>query len=909
MNGNDLKKRFKQLVTWSVLIALVLCHNPQTMKTVLAIESETLEHETLEHETLENETLEHETLENETKTEVFLENTSIVTPVMVGDEQQSRLKTGEGTSTEGAEQYYYEIICNPNGGKFEEFEDSQQKTMIVPLQEKKVEITVLPPKVKRDGFIFQEWTGGFSGVTVSSNSNGLTTITSSPDIWYENTCTLELEAQWEKINYTINVEYELEEDESILGSGNAIQLNVEYGQTSAVVTLAEASKEGYFFTGWQLKDNSTLYSAGEQTLIWSWDSLSWTTNNKNYVATLSLIPQFKKINYTINVDYELKEDESILGSGNAIQLNVEYGQTSAVVTLAEASKEGYFFTGWQLEDNLNIYSAGTQIFEWNWDSLQWDENNSTTLELYPMFAKAKSITVVYDYGYEVESISKTQSQQTQNEESWTLFLPMPADRIGYNFVGWLYNEMMYEGEEAVELKYTEYDGKTVTFTAQWEEIYTINIEYVLNEDESILNSENPIKLNVKYGQESDKVMLVEPEKKGYFFTGWQLADNSNTYSAGEQILTWNWDNLKWNENNSTTLYLFPKFEKAKSITVVYDYGYDDLTATEIATQQNIEEESFAFCYLYPLVRNGYKFIGWLYNGKVYQSEEEIVIPYAEEDIEVTITAQWEKKKYILNLECMLGEDESLPDSDNLIQIEVEYQQESVIITLPKAVRKGYFCVGWELGDNQYSVGEQTFTGIWNMVEWNENNFATLELYPVFEQAKSINIIYDYGYENKTKTVLIKQEDFNVQDCTFPLLEAPTREGYQFLGWEITKETNAAQTQLTFLETTQTTTEPKKTFPTLQLSVPQPQTIDLQIVKESNKLYQAGDIYETTFDIKEITFTAIWEKGYGSGTFSLSPGTPYNLATGTWKVNNDETVYQGNITFYVPSEGEYTFSEN
>ena len=42
MNGNDLKKRFKQLVTWSVLIALVLCHNPQTMKTVLAIESETL---------------------------------------------------------------------------------------------------------------------------------------------------------------------------------------------------------------------------------------------------------------------------------------------------------------------------------------------------------------------------------------------------------------------------------------------------------------------------------------------------------------------------------------------------------------------------------------------------------------------------------------------------------------------------------------------------------------------------------------------------------------------------------------------------------------------------------------------------------------------------------------------------
>lgn len=39
---------------------------------------------------------------------------------------------------------------------------------------------------------------------------------------------------------------------------------------------------------------------------------------------------------------------------------------------------------------------------------------------------------------------------------------------------------------------------------------------------------------------------------------------------------------------------------------------------------------------------------------------------------------------------------------------------------------------------------------------------------------------------------------------------------------------------------------------------------------------------------------------------LIPGNAYKLGDGTWKVSDDETAYNGNITFYVDTEGSYMF---
>lgn len=45
----------------------------------------------------------------------------------------------------------------------------------------------------------------------------------------------------------------------------------------------------------------------------------------------------------------------------------------------------------------------------------------------------------------------------------------------------------------------------------------------------------------------------------------------------------------------------------------------------------------------------------------------------------------------------------------------------------------------------------------------------------------------------------------------------------------------------------------------------------------------------------------------SGKVSLKSGIAYSLGSGKWKVSGDDTVYNGNITFYVSEDGEYEFT--
>lgn len=45
---------------------------------------------------------------------------------------------------------------------------------------------------------------------------------------------------------------------------------------------------------------------------------------------------------------------------------------------------------------------------------------------------------------------------------------------------------------------------------------------------------------------------------------------------------------------------------------------------------------------------------------------------------------------------------------------------------------------------------------------------------------------------------------------------------------------------------------------------------------------------------------------GSGTYSLKANTPYKLGGGNWSVQGSKTVYRGGSTFYVKTDGDYTF---
>ena len=47
---------------------------------------------------------------------------------------------------------------------------------------------------------------------------------------------------------------------------------------------------------------------------------------------------------------------------------------------------------------------------------------------------------------------------------------------------------------------------------------------------------------------------------------------------------------------------------------------------------------------------------------------------------------------------------------------------------------------------------------------------------------------------------------------------------------------------------------------------------------------------------------------GIGRMRLELGKAYTFGSGKWKVSGDSTSYAPGITFYVPSEGDYEFSQ-
>lgn len=78
------------------------------------------------------------------------------------------------------------------------------------------------------------------------------------------------------------------------------------------------------------------------------------------------------------------------------------------------------------------------------------------------------------------------------------------------------------------------------------------------------------------------------------------------------------------------------------------------------------------------------------------------------------------------------------------------------------------------------------------------------------------------------------------------------------------------------------------------------------LKPSSKEYvleaedKAGNTVKYTFHV-EISIR-------GDGARSLIRGEEYKLGSGLWKVNGDNTVYNGNLSFYVTNDGEYEFQK-
>ena len=237
--------------------------------------------------------------------------------------------------------------------------------------------------------------------------------------------------------------------------------------------LQAPNKLGYTFAGWY-KDSEFTTKVTEIT--------------KGSTGDITLYAKWELVTYTIT--YMLTEGTN--SSENPTDYNVE---TESIV-LKEPTRGGYVFVGWYKDSGFT--TKITEITKGSTGDItlyaKWLENYTITYELYG-------------------GTNVAENPSSYNVETETIVLQAP-NKSGYAFAGW------YKDSEFTT-KVTEITkGSTgdVTLYAKWK-LVTYSITYELDGG---INKDNP----TNYNEETETIILKDPEKSGVKFAGWYTADNS-----------------------------------------------------------------------------------------------------------------------------------------------------------------------------------------------------------------------------------------------------------------------------------------------------------------------------------------------------------------------------------------------
>ena len=283
-----------------------------------------------------------------------------------------------------------------------------------------------PAGANRNGYLFAGWT------SVDLNRNYAKIGTSKANVYWDgsttdashfadlgsNGQTVTLTANWEEIQYDVQIEY----NDGV--TSNRTISDISY---STVFNVPNPTRTAYNFAGWSSsnKDDTALVGDSATSCTTSWTrgttkatffSKLTSTDGRTVILTANWDP----INYTIDFDL----------NGGTLSNPFSSYNTESTTTLPEPSKTGYTFTGWYCtasNGNWRVgttYPAGTALagmygnvsFRATWRA------NTYTLTFDPQGGSVSptTIQVTYDqpYGYHNGGV-----------------LPTPT-RTDYYFSGW-----------------------------------------------------------------------------------------------------------------------------------------------------------------------------------------------------------------------------------------------------------------------------------------------------------------------------------------------------------------------------------------------------------------------------------------------------------------------------------------
>ena len=528
-------------------------------------------------------------------------------------------------------------------------------------------------------------------------------------------------------------------------SNNPVLYNVE-----SEITLSKPKKPGYNFNGWIGSNGDTP----ELDVI----ILTGSHGDLSYTATWSLA--------TYDIEYVLYNGENHIK--NPCKYTIE-----DIIELKPATKTGYTFEGWYLEDSF--INQITNVM-----------SSAGNLVLYAEFvAKSYKATFVDDeksfFGdftiltitFECNNGNVAIVEYLHMGESMDPYSIKPT-KTGYLFEGW-YSDFELTEKIVGDILIT---GDTILY-AKWIE----------------KNNLYPVSAGGYYVENDDSVTFVAPTNSKKLYLSWALygyimwgPGYSNLSTTGtctvngviaysEHFEATRTTSSSGSRTQGTSNYLYVNCKAGDVITVsvrgysghmtasVVEFDYSTIHASETIRTATYYYDEPLLDNIPTVNKNGYEFLGWT------NSDSTLLTSLWRFEADQTFSPQWIPIEYTIEYELDGGKnDENNPS---------KYTIESDIILLPPE-KKGYTFIGW-YSDEKYT----------HFVDRIKNQTGELTLFALFVVNEYELYLDGQGGVFAPKVAFysdsIIKEEYLVEGFYINAFYPPEREGYIFAGWYIDSE--------------------------------------------------------------------------------------------------------------------------
>ncbi|MCH5163785.1 MAG: InlB B-repeat-containing protein, partial [Clostridiales bacterium] len=611
--------------------------------------------------------------------------------------------------------------------------------------------------------------------------------------------TYKLTAKWDAINYTVTFT-STEHSDLIKNLPASKTLTYEDGNDKFDLPgkddIDDLSYLGYEFAGWKLTigelsqnyriddtDSPYVFELAEDILI--------ALDGKEEI-TLDAI--WDKISYTVNYkdgtdEHPLVSQDDVIDGMPDPDTQEEYTVGQEVI-LPTLSRAGFDFLGWKLEDYTKYGSDYKEIYDPNsGDKFKMPAGDVTFTAQW----KAIDYTVKFDnngLGKKLEDKNITIEKDNNSVALEKL------EEDGYTFMSWQLVEAEMDYIPDVNFTFVldttliKYADKNNTFTLVaiwWTNRYTVSFVQGYDDTDKVDEWDEVTDLptiddipdyedggykaagGYKIG-DIVKLPRLEPTRIGFVFQGWKIDGDDTLYKHDAGDI----NNRSYTCGSSNIIFVAQW--KAVEYTVKYDLDdgtFGNAIVPEITYKMG---DSVTLTDEEP-TKTGYTFTGWSLDDEK-AVEEPITIrairTYAKgDDYSKTITfkALWDINTYKVTYDTNGGE--------GTYAIQGYDYGATVTVSENVPTRKGYTFKGWQATKTE--GGEEI-----NNKLYKPNDEFEMPAFDVTLLAQWDFITYKVEY-NPTSGTIGEQgpSSLTIEDSSFTL-PTITRDGYEFLGWKLSK---------------------------------------------------------------------------------------------------------------------------